>query len=991
MVNATAVRPEAATCARGRNTFVVAVIVSLLVWLVVAALLATDALDGRGKQVLVDTCFVLFPLPGVAYGIRAVLLTDGRLRQTWGCFTATLVCWAIGNVVWFYYEILADVRPYPTVGDAFFVLAIVFAAIGLLLFPTGTRAKEGRSRLLLDGLSVGCALLFVSDIYVLDDVFAAMGSGLGGLVFVTYPVADVLLASMAVLLLTRSPRGIRPDLVLLALGLLVYAAADTAYALQGAHGEFQVGTLLDLGWLGGYILVGLAALAPTALSPEAQELRDAGTNRSGALLVHGTLAAAILVGFLGRLNDPAEYILAVAMLVLVGLRQVILTRDNQELQDGLGHRVAERKADLDRLSSRHQRILEAVAEGVYGVDTEGRITFMNPAAGRLLGFTTDELIGRKAHEAFHEDHGLVSQEGAALGASAPEAECHVMAAVKTGDVIRAGEGRYVRSDGHRFPVELTAAPKQDANGIAGAVVVFSDITERRELERMKEEFVSVVSHELRTPLTAIRGAIGLLAGGALGELPPTALRMVDLAQDNITRLSRLINDILDLERVQSGAIPLELGVHESADLVQTTLTALEPIASEADVVLVSDVPGGRVHGDADRLVQALTNLIGNAVKFSPPAGRVVVSAKLDDAHVTFTVRDEGRGIPAEQLESIFDRFQQVDSSDAREKGGSGLGLAITKSIVERHGGRIWVESKPGQGSAFHFTIPAALRPVVPELEEGDRRPGAPVVLVCDDDPDVLAVISKLLCEHGYEVKPVARGRDAIDLAISARPEVILLDLRMPGMSGWETMQELKSLPDTRDIPIVILSGLGPQVDPQLAAESDGWVTKPFDERRMAEAILAAVHGDGQPPMVLVVEDDDDLASILVTIFEGEGLTVARAASQSQAVEWMREATPDVLVLDIHLLDGDGYGVVEDLRRDGRLPRVPIIVYSAQELDQHDRKRLGLGEMVFLTKSRDSPQDLARRVVSVVHSMAPRTATTTNRERTSSNVETTVGH
>jgi CheY-like chemotaxis protein len=245
------------------------------------------------------------------------------------------------------------------------------------------------------------------------------------------------------------------------------------------------------------------------------------------------------------------------------------------------------------------------------------------------------------------------------------------------------------------------------------------------------------------------------------------------------------------------------------------------------------------------------------------------------------------------------------------------------------------------------------------------------VLLCDDDPDVLEILSRMLGQHGYATRPAARGREAVDLAVASHPDAVLVDLRMPGMTGWQAIAELKARPETSDIPIIVMSGLDAGTDPELAASTEGWLTKPVDEREMARLLLSALSDDGRQPTVLVVEDDDDLASVLVTMFERQGLAVMRAASESEAVSHVRQARPDVLVLDLYLLDGDGFGVVDQLRRDGRLGEVPVVVYSAHPLDTASRERLRLGEMVFLTKGHTSPDDLVRRVVAVVHSMARR--------------------
>jgi signal transduction histidine kinase len=234
----------------------------------------------------------------------------------------------------------------------------------------------------------------------------------------------------------------------------------------------------------------------------------------------------------------------------------------------------------------------------------------------------------------------------------------------------------------------------------------------------------MVSHELRTPLTAIRGSLGLIAGGALGSLTPAASRMVDIALLSCERLTRLINEILDIERVESGVLPLDLAPHPARVLIDEAVSQLQMIAEEAHVPVVVEQADGEVYADADRVVQTLLNLLGNAVKFSKPGEVVRVRTERHGAFVEFCVSDQGRGIPEDKLDSIFARFQQVDSSDAREKGGSGLGLAISRSIIEKLGGRIWAANNPTGGASFRFTLPVpadqeAFEPVTTQVD-GDR-------------------------------------------------------------------------------------------------------------------------------------------------------------------------------------------------------------------------------------------------------------------------------
>jgi signal transduction histidine kinase len=245
-------------------------------------------------------------------------------------------------------------------------------------------------------------------------------------------------------------------------------------------------------------------------------------------------------------------------------------------------------------------------------------------------------------------------------------------------------------------------------------------TALRGAEQVKDEFISVVGHELRTPLTSIRGSLGLLEGGVLGELPAEAQEMLAMAVANTDRLVRLINDILDIERMDAGRLELEIEPLKAAELVAQAVGVLQRSATEARVKLRSEVADLTVSADGDRIVQVLVNLIGNAVKFSARGGVVRIGVARERDCVLFSVSDEGRGIPADQLARIFERFNQVDVSDAREKGGTGLGLSIAHGIVQRHGGRIWAESEEGRGSTFNFTLAPAADGQAPASAAGER-------------------------------------------------------------------------------------------------------------------------------------------------------------------------------------------------------------------------------------------------------------------------------
>ncbi len=281
------------------------------------------------------------------------------------------------------------------------------------------------------------------------------------------------------------------------------------------------------------------------------------------------------------------------------------------------------------------------------------------------------------------------------------------------DTVRVSDEVFWRKDGTSFPVDYVAKPQIDHQAFdeggtkaIGAVVAFTDTTERRALDRMKDEFISTVSHELRTPLTSVRGALGLLAGDALASRPEKTQQMLDIAISNSDRLIRLVNDILDLERIGSGKAELQPILCDITDLLRRAASLQQTIAPKPDVRITLAASGVNVWADPDRILQALNNLISNAIKFSYPGGEIHLTASnLDEAEVIVEIRDQGRGIPADKLEKIFDRFQQVDASDSRALGGTGLGLAICRSIIAQNGGRIWATSNADKGTTFHFTLP----------------------------------------------------------------------------------------------------------------------------------------------------------------------------------------------------------------------------------------------------------------------------------------------
>jgi len=593
---------------------------------------------------------------------------------------------------------------------------------------------------------------------------------------------------------------------------------------------------------------------------------------------------------------------------------------------------------------RYRRIVEAAGDIIYEADPYGHFTYANPAALRILGYETREVLGRHYSELIRPDYHAAAAELYArqLRERIPSTYFEFPAVGRDGREIWIGQ-----------VVQLLMAGE---GRIEGMHAVARDISARHEVERLKSEFVSVVSHELRTPLTSIRGSLGLLGSGKLGELSERAQRLVEIATQNSERLVRLINDILDIERIESGAISMERRPVGSGDLVRQALNAVRDMAERAGVALEPEVDEFTLQADPDRIVQVLTNLVSNAVKFSPAhAGATIrVRAGLVGEHARFQVEDDGRGIPEDKLETIFERFQQVDSSDSRQKGGTGLGLAISRTIVQQHGGEIGVESELGRGSTFTFTLPAASTPPAPAPAAGATAPRPAGVLVCCGDEEARRALAEALEGQGYAVLQAASGRQASVLARRQTPSAIVLAL---GMDGPGTLAQLRRAPQTRHVPMVMVGGqpLASGVLP--AAVAVEWLERDAGTAAIADAVGRVVERRARIPRVLVVEDDADLAHTLAETLS-DAVETYCAYTGAAAIEQARTLLPDLIVLDVGLPDEDGFRVVEALRTHDHLRAVPVVVYAANDLSAEEREQLKLGETRFLTKGRAAPQDVA---------------------------------
>ncbi|MEH1868576.1 MAG: response regulator [Nostoc sp.] len=401
-------------------------------------------------------------------------------------------------------------------------------------------------------------------------------------------------------------------------------------------------------------------------------------------------------GGAGEVNSPSSYSYrAINELELrVAERTAELISVNQQLQSQLDERQRTQE-ELRFSQARFARILDIADDAIISINGFHNITLFNQGAEKIFGYSAQEVIGQGLDLLLPQRFFQAHRQHVANFRQSPNI------------ARRMGERREIyghRKDGSEFPAEASIS-KIDMGDEIFYTVILRDITRRKQIERMKDEFISVVSHELRTPLTSIYGSLGMLASGLLPTDSEQGKRLLQIATDSTERLVRLINDILDIERIESGKAKMEAEICNIVDLITQAVNVIQPLADKAGVTLSISALSGQVLADCDRIVQTLTNLLSNAIKFSSAGSTVWLGAQQEGDEVLLTVKDTGRGIPTDKIESIFERFQQVDSSDSRNHDGTGLGLAICRSIMQQHGGRIWAESILGEGSTFYVTLP----------------------------------------------------------------------------------------------------------------------------------------------------------------------------------------------------------------------------------------------------------------------------------------------
>jgi len=613
---------------------------------------------------------------------------------------------------------------------------------------------------------------------------------------------------------------------------------------------------------------------------------------------------------------------------------------------GIAEDISERKRAENALrdAAEHtQTIINNMVDGLVTFDEHNLVTSFNPAAARMFGYLPTEVIGQ--HVGI-----LIPQPLDTEPSPQGTPTLQIAGAVGGGAEL---DGR--RKDGSMFPLEFALA-EISRQGQPMYVAMVRDITERRRIDRMKSEFLSTVSHELRTPLTAISGALGLIASGSLGVVADKQRQLIDIAHKNSQRLSYLINDLLDMEKLVAGKMQFDLRLQQLTPLVEQSLDATRTYCTERRVSLTLN-PGPQhieVNVDSHRFLQIMSNLISNAIKYSPDGGEVEVSIEAREQRVRTSVADHGAGIPAEFRDRIFQKFSQADSSDTRRKGGTGLGLAITKELVERMGGTIGFESENGKGTRFYFDFPIVSSQMTGSMLASATATGdAPRILVLEDEPDIAQLLGLILERAGYSVDTAFTGAQALDAVKRGSYAAMIVDIALPDISGLDVIRRVRNDRETMDLPIIVVSAKMEEGKLAIGGDFLGieWLAKPISQTGLLSALETHVFGpNALRPKILHIEDESDLSNV-IRAMGGNRFDLTSATTLRDARVYLAEHRFDVIILDLMLPDGSGWQLLAEIR--AQQPAARVIIFSALETATEDARKVD----AVLLKSQVSPSQL----------------------------------
>jgi signal transduction histidine kinase/CheY-like chemotaxis protein len=589
---------------------------------------------------------------------------------------------------------------------------------------------------------------------------------------------------------------------------------------------------------------------------------------------------------------------------------------------------------LERLIDINRALLDASVDGIRLVDLAGRSLLANSVIEQL----TTEIFGLPRYATLQDGRAIADR------LTDPASYIATMDAIAD-DPHCATQDDFELADAGRAFQRNTGPVRDSAGTLIGRIIVVREITAEREAARLKSELVATVSHELRTPLTGVLGFAELLMHHNLDEA--TSKRYLKTIHSEAGRLTALVDDFLDVQKIEAGRFTLALESFELGELLAHQVELFSAQSAEHTLELTAvDEPLAMV-GDRNRVGQVISNLVSNAIKYSPAGGAVTITATPSEGFARVQVTDSGLGIPASQQAHVFTRFFRVDSSDIRKIGGTGLGLALCREIVTAHGGRIGFESEEGVGSTFWFELPSAWR-----ASAADNRAR---VLVVEDDASLADLLAECLALDGLEVELSHTGESGLERALARPPAVVCLDISLPGvLDGWQVLVQLKAHPLTSHVPVIVCTAEPGRSTAQTLGATE-FLAKPFTGDQLREAVARQL--SAERASVLVVDDDIALRRLVIETLARDGSELREAADGREALAMIAVRKPDVLVLDLQMPELDGFAVLDRLLERADTRQLPVVVLTGRELTAGERHLLSERNASVLEKRKYSGDQL----------------------------------
>ena len=921
-------------------------------------------------------------------------------RFAWMLIGLGCLMWGIGDCIWHYYEAIGQ-SPFPSLADIGYSSLPPLIFLGLLLQPfPGSGSK--RLMLLLDSLIAMGSLLAIAWYFLLGSLaLASVEDPLAKFLGLYYPSSDIPLLTCVVLLLLRSQGRVyqatarRISLLVVGLGLCFFVTSDFLYNVLQNAGTYIAGTLISAGWPCGIMIIGLAAYLRRFLPATSATLIEQRVRRRTERVIFGPeqLVPYLLLGILFVVlvlnmlsSDKGQMVMRPVLLFatigvvgFVVVRQILTIRDNA----GLYQEAHSQRQYFEAL-------MNVCPVAVASTDTDNTIVACNPAFEQLFGYTQAEIVGCNLDQ-------LMSSPEYRAEAS------HYSTLTQEGEIIHATTRRR-RKDDSLVDVEVLGAPVVLEDRKVGFFGLYLDITERKQAmealeqaraaaeaaNQAKSAFLATMSHEIRTPMNAVIGMTGLLLDT---DLTLEQREYAETVRSSSDALLTIINDILDFSKIEAGKLDLE---HQPFDLRDCLESALDLLAARATqkgldlAYLLDEQVPATVYGDVTRLRQILVNLLSNAVKFTQQ-GEVVLSveARRKDEDGTmheqerdggslyelhFTVRDTGIGISEEGMARLFKSFSQVDASTTRHYGGTGLGLAISKRLAELMGGTMWVESQPGIGSTFHFTILAQTAPARsrPYLDPSQPYLAGKRILIVDDNATNRSILTLQTQSWGMLPYECASGQEALaQVQVGIPFDVAILDMQMPDMDGLMLAEQIRRYRNSQALPLVMLTSLGRRDMDVRGVTFAAFLNKPmkpsqlynalvfiFAEQEHAQPVLKegmgvqfdAGLGQRLPLHILLAEDNTVNQKLALLLLEHMGYRADIAANGLEVLEALQRQSYDVILMDVQMPEMDGLETSRAIHEGWPAEQRPRIVAMTANAMQGDREEcLAAGMDDYLTK------------------------------------------